>query len=94
MWLCLSLGHVQFFAPPWSAACWAPLSMEFSRQEYWSRLPFPFPGDHSSPGIEPMSLASPTLAGGFFFFFKPLVPPGKPLATNLMWGERRKREIR
>ena len=44
----------------------APQSMEFSRQEYWSRLPFPTPGDLPNLGIEPASLASPTLAGGFF----------------------------
>ena len=40
--------------------------MEFSRQEYWSGLPFPLPGDLPDPGIEPESLASPALAGGFF----------------------------
>ena len=44
----------------------APLSMEFSREEYWSRLPFPPPGDLPDPGIE---LSSPTLIGEFFFFF-------------------------
>ena len=44
----------------------APLDMEFSRQEYWSRLPFPTPGDLPDPGIEPASLASPALAGEFF----------------------------
>ena len=49
--------------------------MEFSRQEYWSRLPFPPPGDLPDPGIEPASLASPALAGSFFT----TEPPGKPL---------------
>ena len=44
----------------------APLSMGFSRQEYWSGLPCPPPGDLSNPGIEPASPASPALAGGFF----------------------------
>ena len=44
----------------------APLSMEVSRQEYWSGLPFPSPGDLSDPEIEPMSLVSLALAGGFF----------------------------
>ena len=44
----------------------APLSMGFSRQEYWSGLPFPSPGDLPNPGIEPASLTSPALAGGFF----------------------------
>ena len=44
----------------------APLSMEFSRQEYWSGLPLPTPGDLPDPGVEPESLVSPTLGGGFF----------------------------
>ena len=48
--------------------------MEFSRQEYWSGLPFPTPGDLPYPGIEPVSLASPALAGMFFT----TAPPGKP----------------
>ena len=43
-----------------------PLSMGFSRQEYWSGLPFPSPGDLPNPGIEPTSLTSPALVGGFF----------------------------
>ena len=51
---------------PWTVACQAPLSMEFSRQDYYSRLPFPTPGDLPDPGIEPTSLASPALAVGFF----------------------------
>ena len=44
-------------ATPWIVACKAPLSMGFSRQEYWSGLPFPFPGDHPDPGIKPGSPA-------------------------------------
>ena len=48
---------------PWTVAGQAPLSMGFPRQEYWSRLPFPSPGDPPNPGIEP---ASPALAGGLF----------------------------
>ena len=51
---------------PWTVTCQAPLSMQFSRQEHWSGLPFPLPGDLSNLGIEPTSLMSPTLAGGFF----------------------------
>jgi len=46
--------------------CQAPLSMEFSRQEYWSGLPLPSPGDLPNPGIEPVSLISHALAGRFF----------------------------
>ena len=54
------------FAPPWTVAHQAPLSMEFTRQEYWSGLSFSTPGNLPDPGTEPMSLMSPTLAGGFF----------------------------
>ena len=43
------------FATPWTAACQAPLSMGFSRQEYWSGLPFPSPEDHPDPETEPVS---------------------------------------
>ena len=50
----------------WSVAHQTPLSMEFSRQEYWSGLLCPFPGDLPNPGIELMSLMSPALASGFF----------------------------
>ena len=52
--------------PPCTVALQTPLSMEFSRQEYWSRLPFPTPGNLPNPGIKPLSLASPALAGRFF----------------------------
>ena len=51
------LSCVQLFVTPWTVACQAPLSMEFSRQEYWSGLPFPSPGDRPRPGIEPRSPA-------------------------------------
>ena len=47
-----SLSRVQLFATPWTVAYQAPLSMGFSRQEYWSGLPFPSPGDLPNPGIE------------------------------------------
>ena len=50
---------------PWTVAHQAPLSMGFSRQEYWSGLPCPPPGDLPDSGIEPRSLMSPALAGGF-----------------------------
>ena len=51
------LSRVQLFVTPWTVAHQAPLSMGFSRQEYWSGLPFPSPDDLPDPGIEPMSLA-------------------------------------
>ena len=56
------LSHVQLFMITWTVAHQDPLSMEFSRQEYWSGLPFPTPGDLSDPGNEPASLVSPALA--------------------------------
>ena len=59
-------SHVWLLAVPWTVACQAPQFMGFSRQEYWSGFPCPSPGDLSDPGIEPLSLASPALAGGFF----------------------------
>ena len=57
---------VWLFVTLWTVACQAPLSKGFSRQEYWSGLPCPPPGDFSNPGMEPESLMSPTLAGRFF----------------------------
>jgi len=57
------LSCVQLFATLWTVAPQAPLSIEFSRQEYWSGLPFPYPGDLLNPRIKPVSSA---LASGFF----------------------------
>ena len=73
-----SLSRALLFATPWTVAYQAPLPMGFSRQEYWSELSFPIPGDIPNPGIEPTSPASPALAGWFFS----TVPPGKPLAWS------------
>ena len=53
-----SLSRVRLFVTPWTVAHQAPPSMEFSRQEYWSGVPFPSPGDLPDPGIEPGSAAS------------------------------------
>ena len=65
-------SHVQFFVTLWTEACQALLSMEFSRQEDWSGLPFSTPGDLPKPGVEPASLVTLALAGGFF----PAAPHG------------------
>ena len=75
LWYACVLSHVQFFATPWTVAHQAPLSVELSRQGYWSGLPFPPPGDLPYPRIEPAALASPALVGDFFT----TVAPGKPL---------------
>ena len=65
---------VQLFVTLWNAAHQAPLYMGSSRQEYWSGLPFPPPGDIPDSGMKPESFVSPALAGGFFI----IVPSGKP----------------
>ena len=70
--LCLIAKSYGTFVTPWTVVRQAPLFMGFSRQEYWSGLLFPFPGDLLDPGIEP---TSPALAGRFFT----TVLPGKPL---------------
>ena len=67
-----SLSRVQLFAAPWTVAHQAPPSMGFSRQEYWSGLPFPSPGDLPDPGIEPRSPALQVDA-------LTSEPPGKPI---------------
>ena len=53
--------HVRLFVTLWTIACWAPLSMGFSRQEYWSGLPCPPPGGLPNPGVELVLLVSPAL---------------------------------
>ena len=68
-------SHIQLLATPWTIACQAPLSIGFSRQEYWSGLTCPPPGDLPNSRIEPASLMSPALAGGSLS----LVLPRKPL---------------
>ena len=75
------LSCVRLFVTPWTVAHQAPLSMGFSRQEYWSGLPFPSPGDLPNPGIEPRSLAlqANTLTSE---------PPGRVTCpkTSAVWG--------
>ena len=69
------LSHAQLFATPWMVAHQAPPSRGFSRQEYWSGLPFPSPGDLPDPGIEPRSpaLEADALTSE---------PPGKPFSLT------------
>ena len=69
------LSHVWRFAAPWTVDHRAPLPMEFSKQEYWSGMPFPSPGNFPNSVIKLASLASPALARGFIT----TVPPGKPM---------------
>ena len=78
-----SLSSVWVFATPWIVARQAPLFMEFSRQEFWSGLPFPTPGDLPDPGIKPTSLASRALAGRFFYHPCSLGSPALCLYTNV-----------
>ena len=72
--LCLTL------ATPWTVACQAPVSIAFLRQEYWSGVPFPPPGDLPIPGTEPASPASPALQADSL----PIELPGKPFS----WSSR------
>ena len=66
------LSCVQLFAASWTVVHQVPLPMEFSRQEYWSWLPFPLPGDLPNPGAEFVSLASLSLADNFFTIVPPM----------------------
>ena len=81
------LSGVRLFATPWTVARQAPPPLEFSMQEYWSRLPIPSPGDLSDPGIEPVSLTPPALGGRFFN----TRPPGMPDIAN-MWNLKTKND--
>ena len=71
------LGRVQLFGKAWTVAQQTPQPMEFSRQEYWSGLPFPSPGDLPDPGTEP---GAPALQADTL----PSEPPGKPSATSCL----------
>ena len=79
MWMCQSFSCVWFFVTPWTVTFQAPLSMEFSRQEYWSGLPPPSLGNFPNPGIEPRS---PALQADYL----PSEPPGKPVMWILVWN--------
>ena len=82
-----SLSHVQLFETPWTVACQAPLSIDYSRQEYWSVLPFPPPGDLPDLRTEP---AFPALAGRFFTNEPPWEAPViiLPLLINQLSNEQ------
>ena len=66
---CVLVAQLYLFVTPWTVALQAPLSMEFSKQEFWSGLPFPSPEDLLDPGIEP---ESPALQADFVFNLKKL----------------------
>ena len=77
------LYRVRLFATLWTVARQVPLPVEFSRQEYWSGLSFPPPGDLPDQGVEPASLTSPALAGGFFTGWVTGILFSSPLASRL-----------
>ena len=66
MYVLSHFSHVRLSATLWTGGCQDPLSVGFSRQEYWSQLPFPSPGDRPDLEIEPTSPKSPALADVFF----------------------------
>ena len=78
MYVLSHFSHIQLFATLWTVALQAPLSMRFSRQEYWNGLPFPSPGDLPDPGIKPRS---PTLEADALTS----EPPGKTLLSKLVY---------
>ena len=80
-----SLSHVWLFATPWTVTHQAPLSMGFPRQEYWSGLPFPSPGDLPGPGIKPESSAS----AGSLFITEPLGKPHDDILFPINSDEQR-----
>ena len=75
-----SHSRVQLFATPWTVAYQAPQFTGFSRQEYWSGLPFPSPGHLPGARVEPECLSSPALPGGFFA----TVPPSLPVTPYML----------
>ena len=91
-WCVCVLSCVQLSVTQWTVAHKAPLSTEFFRQEYWSGLPFPLPGDLPDPEIEPASLVPPALAGEFFNTVPPvrekaMAPHSSTLAWKIPWTE-------
>ena len=82
--VCLVLSRVRLFVTSWTVTHQAPLSMGFPRQEYWSRLTSPSPGDLPDPGIKSVSPKSPALVGGFFT----TGPPGKPWENQSSSGSQ------
>ena len=78
-----ALNHVQLFATLWTIAHQAPLSIEFSRQEFLSVLSFPTPRDLPNLGIEPASLVSPALVDGCFYHW--VLPKVYPNMTSFTW---------
>ena len=77
------LHPVQRFVTPWTIARQTPPSMGFSRQEYWSGVPCPPPGDLPDPGTESTSLTSPALAGGLFITSTTWGAPGAAWVLSL-----------
>ena len=84
---------VQLFVTPWNGAHQAPLSMEFSSQEYWSGLPCPSPGDLANPGIEPRSPALQADSLLFELPRKPLVVKCQLINYKCSWGEEYRKSL-
>ena len=84
MHIVLMGSAVSNFVTLWTVACQAPLSMEFSRQEYWRGLPFPPPGDRPDPGIVLVSPASPAPAGKFLYHCTTWEAPRNKSDTDLI----------
>ena len=81
-------SRVLLFSTLWTVAHQTPLSVGFSRQEYWHGLPCPPPGDLPNPGIKPASPRSPALAGGFF----PTNATWEATTSCMMWPKKKNKE--
>ena len=87
-YVCYLLSHVWLFVTPWTVARQAPLSVEFSRTEYWSRLPCPSPGDLPNPGIYPgLSCLLCWQTGSLLLVEKATAPHSSALAWKIPWTE-------
>ena len=83
------LSRAQLFVTPWTVPYQAPLSMEVSKQEYWSGLPFPSLADLPNPGVKPMSLADSALAGRFLTTEQPEKPKFRATVLKLFFAKLR-----
>ena len=85
-----SLSHIWLSVVPWTIVRQAPLSRGFSRQEYWSGLPFPSPGDLPDPGTDPAAFVSPALSGDLL----PLASSRKPKIKYIFLNQKKRKRNR
>ena len=87
------VSYVRLFAPEWTEAHQAPLSLRFPREEYWSGLPFPSPRDLPNPRIEPRSLVSPVLARWILYHCATWEVPNSFITPPLFFLSAKKKNL-